>query len=102
MTQRKASQAYRHRGGAGPKANRLVGRLAGVDRLTQQAREGVTRAVDSSLTTLYWHVGQRIRQDILKEKRAGYGEQIVSALSAQLEAEFGRGFKVTEFPVPDV
>ena len=26
------------------------------------------------------------------EKRAGYGEKIVHALSAQLEAEFGRGF----------
>ena len=28
------------------------------------------RAVDSGLVTLYWHVGRRIRQDILKEKRA--------------------------------
>jgi hypothetical protein len=26
---------------------------------------------------------------MMKEKRAEYGEQIVSALSAQLEAEFG-------------
>jgi len=53
-----------------------------------QAREGVARAVDSGLTTLYWHIGRRIRQDILKE--TDYGEQIVSALSARLEAEFGR------------
>jgi hypothetical protein len=28
--------------------------------LIQQAREGVARAVDSSLTTLYWHLGRRI------------------------------------------
>src|ERR1035438_3430953 len=66
--------------------------LADLRGLIQHAREGVARAVDSSLTTLYWHVGQRIRQDILKEKRAEYGEQIVSALAAQLEREFGRGF----------
>jgi hypothetical protein len=66
--------------------------LADVRELILQAREGVARAVDSGLTTLYWHVGRRIRQDILKEKRAEYGEQIVSALSAQLEVEFGRGF----------
>ena len=59
--------------------------LADVRELIVQSREGVARAVDAGLTTLYWHVGQRIRQDILKEKRAGYGEQIVSALSAQLE-----------------
>ena len=52
----------------------------------------MARAVDSSLTTLYWHVGQRIRQDILKEKRADYGVRIVVALGRQLEGEFGRGF----------
>src|ERR1700680_4042769 len=66
--------------------------LAELRDLILQAREGVARAVDAGLTTLYWHVGRRIRQDILKERRADYGEQIVSALSAQLEAEFGRGF----------
>jgi hypothetical protein len=48
--------------------------------------------VNSALVALYWHVGRRIRQDVLKEKRAEYGEQIVSALGRQLEAEFGRGF----------
>ena len=66
--------------------------LADVRELIVQAREGVARAVDSGLTTLYWHVGRRIRQDILKEKRAEYGEEIVSALGRQLEQEFGRGF----------
>jgi hypothetical protein len=60
--------------------------------LIQQAREGVARAVDSSLTTLYWHVGQRIRRDILNEDRADYGRHIVAALGRQLETEFGRGF----------
>src|ERR1035438_8436389 len=66
--------------------------LADLRGLIQQAREGVARAVDSGLTTLYWHVGQRIRQDILKEKRAEYGAQIVAALGRQLTTEFGRGF----------
>ena len=33
---------------------------------------------------LYWHVGLRVRQDILKDKRASYGEEIVSALGRQL------------------
>jgi hypothetical protein len=68
--------------------------LADVRELILQAREGVARAIDSGLTTLYWHVGRRVRQDILKEKRAEYGEKIVHALSAQLVAEFGRGFAV--------
>ncbi len=57
--------------------------LTDVRGLILQAREGVARAVDSGLTTLYWHVGRRVRQDILKEKRAAYGEKIVSALGRQ-------------------
>ena len=68
--------------------------LSDVRELIQQAREGVARAIDSGLVTLYWHVGRRIRQDILKEKRAEYGQKIVSALGTQLSAEFGRGFGV--------
>jgi len=66
--------------------------LTDVRDLILQARAEVARAVDSGLVTLYWHVGRRIRQDILKEKRAEYGEQIVHALSGQLTVEFGEGF----------
>lgn len=57
-----------------------------------QAREGVARAVDSTLTTLYWHIGRRVHTDILRHERAAYGQEIVSALGRQLSAEFGRGF----------
>jgi DUF1016 N-terminal domain len=56
------------------------------------ARQDVARTVNSVLVILYWNVGRRIRQNILKGKRAGYGEQIVHALSAQLAAEFSDGF----------
>jgi hypothetical protein len=44
------------------------------------------------LTLLYWQIGNRVRQDILKEKRAEYGEEIISTLSIQLVKEFGNGF----------
>ena len=66
--------------------------LADVRELILAAREGVARTINAGLVTLYWEIGRRIRRDILKEKRAEYGEQIVPALSAQLEKEFGRGF----------
>lgn len=56
------------------------------------AKHDVARRVNSTLVLLYWRVGQRIRQDILMEQRAEYGEQIVSAVGRQLTAEFGRGF----------
>ena len=60
--------------------------------LIAEARQDVARQVNSALVLLYWRVGKRIRQDILKEKRAEYGERIVSALGTQLTAEFGPGF----------
>jgi hypothetical protein len=36
---------------------------------------------------LYWNTGARIRGDILKEKRAGYGERVIRGLSRRLVAE---------------
>ena len=60
--------------------------------LIVEARQDVARQVNSALVLLYWRVGKRIRQDILKGKRAEYGEMIVSTLGRQLEMEFGRGF----------
>jgi predicted nuclease of restriction endonuclease-like (RecB) superfamily len=58
------------------------------------ARQDVARSVNSALVMLYWKVGQRIRKEILKEKRAEYGEQIVHVVSAKLVEEFGSGFSV--------
>ena len=74
------------------KPARVAPLLADLRGLILAAREQVARAVDSGLVTLYWHIGRRIRRDILKEKRAEYGAKIVAALGRQLEKEFGRGF----------
>ena len=60
--------------------------------LIATARQDVARQVNSALVLLYWRIGKRIRQDVLKEKRAEYGEQIVSAVSRELTGEFGNGF----------
>jgi hypothetical protein len=60
--------------------------------LIEEGRQDAARHVNSALVQLYWRVGKRIQQDILKEKRAEYGEQIVSAVSKELVAEFGQGF----------
>jgi len=60
--------------------------------LIETARQNVAVAVNAGLTILYWQIGNRIHQDILKEKRAGYGEEILPTLSAKLVPEFGNGF----------
>lgn len=45
--------------------------------LISTARERVARQVNEEMVALYWSVGTRIREDLLKAKRAEYGEQIV-------------------------
>ncbi len=57
-----------------------------------EARQDVARQVNSALVLLYWRVGKRIHQDILREKRAEYGEQILCGVSEKLVHEFGAGF----------
>ena len=76
---------------AGPAAiaDRL---LDDVRALIDDARTLTAKAVNSALVTLYWQIGRRIRKEVLLEKRAEYGERIVETLSAQLTAEYGRGF----------
>jgi predicted nuclease of restriction endonuclease-like (RecB) superfamily len=41
---------------------------------------------------MYWQIGKRIGEEILKGERAGYGEAIVATVSRQLVEEFGTGF----------
>jgi hypothetical protein len=66
--------------------------LHDVRELILSARAHVAQAVNAGLALLYWQVGDRIRREVLKEKRAEYGQGVVSSLGTKLEAEFGRGF----------
>lgn len=92
----KAKKTTRTSSPAGPKdavpalaADRLLGDIRS---LIESAREQTARAVNAALVGLYWSIGRRIRVDVLHEKRAEYGQEIVSALARQLTLEYGRGF----------
>ena len=60
--------------------------------LIEEARRQVAQTVNAGLTATYWNIGKRINDDILKNKRAEYGKQIVSTLGRQLMDEYGNGF----------
>jgi predicted nuclease of restriction endonuclease-like (RecB) superfamily len=68
------------------------GLVKDIRKLIEEARSTVASMVNAALTMLYWKVGKRINEEILKGDRAGYGEKIVHALSAQLQQEYGQGF----------
>jgi predicted nuclease of restriction endonuclease-like (RecB) superfamily len=60
--------------------------------LIESAKSRFAQTANAALVTLYWSIGNRIKTDILGNERAQYGRQIVSALSAELTAEYGKGF----------
>ncbi len=60
--------------------------------LIERARSRVAHQVNAELVTLYWHIGTRIKSEILKDERAEYGKNVLSNLGHQLTLEFGRGF----------
>jgi predicted nuclease of restriction endonuclease-like (RecB) superfamily len=63
-----------------------------VKTLIDQSRKKVAKVVNTELSMLYWHVGKRIHSEILQDKRAEYGKQVIKNLSAQLTEDFGRGW----------
>lgn len=63
--------------------------------LLDTARQAAARSVNAVMTTSYWEIGRRIVEAEQKgQRRAGYGEQLIERLSADLSARFGRGFGV--------
>jgi len=63
-----------------------------IKQLIEQSRQKVAVAVNSEISLLYWQIGKRINSDILNNKRAEYGKQIIATLSQQLTLEYGRGW----------
>ena len=62
--------------------------------IIEQARGHVAATANYAQTMMYWHIGERINREILGNQRAEYGKQIVSAVSTQLQAEYGKkGFE---------
>lgn len=64
--------------------------------ILEEARSNVVRAVNNNMVIAYWLIGREIVQAMQGgEKRAGYGDQLIEQLSAQLIDKYKRGFSVT-------
>src|SRR5882724_2421947 len=60
--------------------------------LIEESKSNVAQTVNSTFTLLYWRIGKRINGEVLGNKRADYGKQVVSGLASQLVLEYGNGF----------
>jgi hypothetical protein len=60
--------------------------------IIEKAQATAYHAVDVTLIKRNWLLGMRIQHEVLKDKRAEYGEQVVKNLSKRLTEKYGKGF----------
>ncbi len=60
--------------------------------LIKNAKTRVAVVINSQMTMLYWNIGKRIKEEIIKSNRAEYGKKVINILAQNLSAEFGNGF----------
>ena len=61
--------------------------------IIEQAQREAYRQVNEMLIKRNWLLGMRIQHDVLKDKRAEYGKQVVKNLSKSLMERYGNGFQ---------
>lgn len=66
--------------------------ISDISLLIEQSQRHIATQANSTLTLLFWQIGKRINDEILLNKRADYGKQIVVTVSQQLETNYGRSF----------
>ncbi|MDR2615583.1 MAG: PDDEXK nuclease domain-containing protein, partial [Oscillospiraceae bacterium] len=64
-----------------------------ISALIEQSRRIIYTQAGKATILLFWEIGQRINVEILQNKRADYGKQIVSRLATQLTEKYGRSFE---------
>ncbi|MGX5685380.1 DUF1016 N-terminal domain-containing protein [Chryseobacterium cucumeris] len=60
--------------------------------LVDKTRSQVAAQVNSAMVVLYWEIGKRIKEDVLDNKRAEYGKEVIVQISQRLTLEFGNSF----------
>ena len=60
--------------------------------IIDQAQAVAYRQVNETIIKRNWLLGMRIQHEVLKDKRAEYGEQVVKTLAIELIEKYGKGF----------
>jgi predicted nuclease of restriction endonuclease-like (RecB) superfamily len=61
--------------------------------LIEKSKQRAVSQANSVVTMLFWQIGKRINEEILHNKRAEYGKQIVAILARGLSEKYGRNFE---------
>ena len=63
-----------------------------ITELIEIAIRNVAAKVNSEMTLLYWNIGKDITDNVLKNKKAEYGNSVIKKLSQNLTLKYGRGY----------
>lgn len=63
-----------------------------VCKIIDNTRSRIATTVNAEICMLNWTVGKRIKEDVLYNKRAEYGKEIVKQLSVKLTEKYGKGW----------
>ena len=62
--------------------------------LIEKSKQKVVSQVKSTVNLLFWQIGKRINEEILHNKRAEYGAQIIRNLAEKLSSKYGSNFEL--------
>lgn len=66
--------------------------LSEIKAAIDESKKEVAVAVNSRISVLYWKIGYIINSDVLNNKRAEYGAEIINSISKKLTLEYGKGW----------
>ncbi len=73
--------------------NKLVPELyRDVCQIIDNTRHRLATTVNTEICLLHWAIGKRIKEDILDNKRAEYGKEVIKNLSVKLTEHYGKGW----------
>jgi len=56
------------------------------------SKQEIATQVNRTMVLSYWEIGRALKIEILKDKRATYGDEVVKKVSEKLSLEYGRGY----------
>jgi predicted nuclease of restriction endonuclease-like (RecB) superfamily len=63
-----------------------------ISKIIESRKNRAGKYINQEATMMYWDIGQYINSSILGNKRAEYGKQVFSKVSAKLVQKYGRNF----------
>jgi len=63
-----------------------------IKQVVEESRTQIAQTINTSITSTYWHIGRIIKEEVLGNKRAAYGKEVIKVISQQLTQEYGKGW----------